>query len=51
VMGDSRGRTTIGNHLTTEYRFRLLDATGQPTAITGICGPSTGVFHNLVVDP
>ena len=36
--------------MTTSYSFRLLDASGLETAITGTCGPSTGMFDNLLVE-
>ena len=35
--------------MTTTYDFRLLDETGAPTSITGQCGPSQGMFANLIV--
>jgi hypothetical protein len=36
--------------MTTTYGFRLLDSSGLPTSITGTCGPSQGMFGNLLVD-
>ncbi len=38
------------NELTTSYDFVLLDELGQPTSITGTCGPSTGMFDNMIVE-
>jgi hypothetical protein len=39
------------NTLTTTYRFRLLDAQGVETAITGECGPAQGMFNDMLVEP
>ena len=38
------------NTLTTSYRFRLLNEFEEETGITGICGPSTGMFDNMIVE-
>jgi hypothetical protein len=38
------------NLLTTTYGFRLLDETGAPTSITGVCGPETGMFDAMIVE-
>jgi prepilin-type N-terminal cleavage/methylation domain-containing protein len=45
-----RSQPGVENRLQTEYQFRLLDSSGSPTSITGTCGPSTGIFHNLQVE-
>ncbi len=42
--------TWYQNTLTTSFGYRLLDADGLETAITGTCGPSTGMFNNMIVD-
>ena len=49
-MARRRGQDSYRNPLTTTYRFRLLDSTGTETAITGQCGPSEGMFQNLIVE-
>lgn len=49
-MGERLGQNRTANTLTTTYSFRLLDDLGQPTSITGVCGPSTGMFDNMIVD-
>jgi prepilin-type N-terminal cleavage/methylation domain-containing protein len=38
------------NVLTTTYGFRLLDENGAPTSITGVCGPETGMFDDMIVE-
>jgi hypothetical protein len=43
------GPNWFQNTLTTSYRYRLLDETGAETAITGTCGPSTGMFDSMIV--
>jgi hypothetical protein len=34
--------------MTTTWDFELLDASGNPTGITGSCGP--GIFDNLLIE-
>jgi hypothetical protein len=47
-MTNKQGTTWFQNTLTTSYSFRLLDKEGNPTAITGVCGPSTGMFDRML---
>ncbi len=47
-MSKKQGPNWKQNTLTTSYSFRLLDETGSPTSITGVCGPSTGMFDNMI---
>ena len=48
-MTRKQGSSWFQNTLTTSYSFRLLDETGTETAITGVCGPTTGMFGNMLV--
>lgn len=49
-MAERQGLSRFRNTLTTTYDFRLLDATGAATSITGSCGPAEGMFDNLIVE-
>ena len=49
-MSVRAGTTLFRNTLTTSYSFRLLDSDGEETAITGVCGPTTGMFNNMIVE-
>ena len=48
--GTGKDAVDLRDTFTTSYTFRLLDADDQPTSITGICGPSTGWFDQMVVE-
>ncbi|HEX5043975.1 MAG TPA: hypothetical protein VFV75_13775, partial [Candidatus Polarisedimenticolaceae bacterium] len=48
VMSDKQGTTFRRNTMTTTWSFELLDVDGNPTAITGSCGP--GIFDNLLLE-
>ena len=47
--GDKVKGACLRDTMTATYGFRLLDENGLPTSITGTCGPSQGMFGNLVV--
>ncbi len=50
-MSKRVGRSgSLRNTLTSSYTFRLLNETGDPTGITGVCGPATGMFQNMIVE-
>jgi len=49
-MARRQGQDVFRNTLTTSYSFRLLNELGEETAITGVCGPSTGMFDTMVVE-
>jgi len=48
VMSAKVGPTFKRDTMTTTWNFELLDASGNPTAITGSCGP--GIFDNLLLE-
>jgi len=48
VMSAKVGSSFRRDTMTTTWDFELLDADGNPTAITGSCGP--GVFDNLLLE-
>jgi prepilin-type N-terminal cleavage/methylation domain-containing protein len=50
VTGKTQGQACYQDTMTTTYNFRLLDTNNNPTSITGTCGPSQGMFGNLIVD-
>jgi hypothetical protein len=48
VMSKKVGGTFRRDTMTTTWSFELLDASGNPTGITGTCG--TGIFDNLLLE-
>jgi hypothetical protein len=48
VMSNKVGPTFRRNTMTTSWDFELLDASGNPTGMTGTCGP--GIFDNLLLE-
>ena len=48
-MTTKQGNTWFQNTMTTSFNYRLLDETGAATSITGVCGPSTGMFNSMIV--
>jgi len=52
VMSEKHGNIYQRNSLTTTYSYTLLDSAGDPTQITGQCGPGASageLFDNLIV--
>jgi fibronectin type 3 domain-containing protein len=47
-MSERLKGTWFQNTMITSFDYRLLDADGNETAITGTCGPSTGMFDNML---